>query len=344
MSNVIATWFYGEKKGEESEYPQVGGLSSTPEFYETYLKCVHVFFTSAALTNPEAELIFFTNLEKIPDLVGKKTLFVEHLQKLGVRIVQLELSKKLPKDWYGAWRNQMYIFDLLRWFKENEAKKNILILDSDCLITTNLAPLFKKIEVFDAICYDTTQACEYTLEKDINGISMKQMGDLYTEFYQESCPSITYYGGELVGLSTRILPQFLETFEVLWKNNYSLYQQKKDTKLNEEAHFLSMLYHRLGIGNQEANQYIKRMWTSKHFNNCNQKDSKLAIWHMPAEKNYGFSFLFDWLAKKEGKVEKDIWLKEAYRFLGFSTSLSDRMLNRTRRFIKRIELYHRRKK
>lgn len=96
-----------------------------------------------------------------------------------------------------------------------------------------------------------------------------------------------YKGGELIGVTSDLIPELLDCYSELWKFNYKLYERKQ-TKLNEEAHFLSVIYHHLGFDESIANRYIKRMWTAVKCDNVEPGDENLALWHLPAEKKYLF--------------------------------------------------------
>lgn len=296
MNNYLVTWFYAEKKDDESFYPSVGGNTSSPEFQKVYWRCVYDFYKSASLTqkNKNIHYLFFTNVPNLPtDIDGVN--FEEFFKENQIAVVQLELTNKTPEDWYGAWRNQFYLFDVLAYLQNIEG--NHLILDSDCFITKDLHAAFEDIEKHKIITYD----CGYQDTHSINGISTEQMRLLYAEFYSENVP-LRYKGGELIGLSSRTIPEILKVYRQLWKLNYTKYQ-RHETKLNEEAHFLSMIYARMGYMDSIANQYIKRMWTAIQCDNVENCDAELAIWHLPAEKKYAFESMFLWLRKECSEQE-----------------------------------------
>lgn len=177
--NYLITWFYGETKDNESFYPSVGGNTSSPEFHKVYWKCIYDFYRSAIITNGAAiQYRFFTNVPNIPteiDGVNLQQFFLDN----GIEVIHLELSKKTPSDWYGAWRNQLYEFDILKELSKEQGNC-YLILDSDILIRKELSPVFNNIKENGAICYE----CGYELNHDINGISIAQMRTLYDEIYR----------------------------------------------------------------------------------------------------------------------------------------------------------------
>ena len=70
-------------------------------------------------------------------------------------------------------------------------------------------------------------------------------------------------------------------------------------KLNEEAHFLSFLYGKLGYRGGTANEFIRRIWTQLRRHNACHEDMELSIWHVPAEKRYGLRDLYKLVIDQE---------------------------------------------
>ena len=137
--NYITTWFYKESKEEASFYPQLGQKGNSSLVHSIYMQIQVPFFVTFKHYNPEAKFIFFTNLKKenLPDYLTR--LF----DKLEVEVITLPYTCKPPKDWYPAWQNQFYLYDILRYMdtrmQENET---LLISDADCLCHTSLNTLF----------------------------------------------------------------------------------------------------------------------------------------------------------------------------------------------------------
>lgn len=106
--NYITTWFYKESKEEASFYPQLGQKGNSSLVHSIYMQIQVPFFVTFKYYNPEAKFIFFTNLTKedLPDYLTR--LFC----KLDVEVITLPYTCKPPKDWYPAWQNQFYLYDI----------------------------------------------------------------------------------------------------------------------------------------------------------------------------------------------------------------------------------------
>ena len=325
--NHIVTWFYGEHKGNESSYPSVGANTTELSFQVVYWKCIYDFFTSAFLTQKDTEYWLFTNVKTLPgpdDMNGLdlKSFFARH----NVRIIEQELSVQTPKDWFGEWRNQFYVYDILRYMMSH-AEGRMIVFDSDILFRKDISSLFDMIEQYGAVGYSLGDPDDVVK----NGTSNNDMTMLYEVYYGEKPrDTVRYRGGEFIAVTHDTAKRIVGEFDYLWPLNYAQYE-KGETKLTEEAHFLSMIYARLGITNILGGQFIRRIWTAAKFDTVQKEDAELAIWHLPAEKKYGFKALYSWL--REAPRTKDEYLAYLGRVVMIPGS---RTLRRLRRGFKRL--------
>ena len=285
MNNYIISWFYAENKEDESYYPSVGKNTSSFEFQKVYWRCIYDFYRSAVITQQkEVKYLFFTNLEKLPkdvDGVDMEEFFLRY----HIEIVRKELSCKTPSNWFFQFRNQFYVYDIIDHLKDIEG--NHLILDSDCMFTRDISDLFALIEADGAAAYPVPHGDEYP----INGINLNGMKRLYREFYSEDMDELEYLGGEFISFRNDLGQKIMDEFHYLWKLNYKLYEEGKE-KLNEEAHFWSFIYFRLGFRKFEGVKYTRRIWTAAQLDDITPKDMELPIMHLPAEKRYVFKDMF----------------------------------------------------
>lgn len=289
--DYIISWFFAEQEGNESSYMQINAKSTSGKFQKTYWKCILCFFYSSLRKNKNAKHILYTNINNFPKIDGVDT--KKFFEKNNIEIRLKELSNQTPKDWYKAWRNQFYVFDILtdlsNIVKNDDA---VIIVDSDCIINNNLDNLFNEIRKLKAVCYEI----KYRDDHNINGINIKQMGQLYKQFYGED-KKIGYYGGEFIAVKGEIISRIVYEYHKLWNLNYLKYKNNQ-IKLNEEAHFLSIIYHKINVENSSGNHYIKRIWNGFNYNNYEKKDKYLDIYHLPAQKVTGFSYFFKKIVKR----------------------------------------------
>lgn len=302
FKNYIATWFYRESHEEASYYPQAGGRGDSALLHSVYMQIQVPFFTTFRHYNPEAELLFFTNLEadQLPPFL------TELFQRTRTEVVTLPYRNRPPKGWYKAWMNQFYVYDI---FKEMERRMQpgdtLLVCDADCLCRTPLHSLFQSIRTDGSALYDL--GCPQGFS--INGTTLAQMEEFYTSCYGERPSSpMAYYGGEFIDLRADAVHGVNREFPVVWQFNFNL---PADTaRLHEEAHIFSVLAERLHLRYATANRYVKRLWTTPIYNNVSPGDEKLSVWHLPSEKKFGLYRLYRILERDKGILdEQRFWAK-----------------------------------
>jgi hypothetical protein len=302
----ICTWIYLDSPEESSEYPQVGKKSHLPDFQAVYWRCVAVFFALSKQFNPDKRHLLFSNLlpEAFPTVDGVD--LKRFLSDLDVQVLTLPLHWQTPEGYFGKWRNQFYIFDILTFLEKNAqsapappapgSEPCYLILDSDCIINGSLGPLFAEIRQHGLMALPMP----YDAAHDINGISRRDMRRLYAELDgQDPGTDPVYYGGEVFAASLPLIRQINAIAPKVWDNMLERHRGKQP-KLNEEAHFLSYCYHKIGrFGHLEG--FVKRIWTAPHHNNVRPEDTQLPIWHLPSEKTGGIALIFRQMREQAGK-------------------------------------------
>lgn len=308
--NYIATWFYKESKEDASFYPQAGQTGDSELVHSIYMQIQVPFFATFRHYNPDAKLLFFTNVENLPGYLE------ELFAKLDVEIVRIPYRCLPPDGWYSAWRNQFYLYDIWQYMgKQMQDNDKLLICDADCLCTTSLSPMFDEVTTQGSALYELSR----DPDQRMHSISLKEMTELYEACYrQKASKPIYYYGGEFFALRGDIVKEVNKAYPALWEYNLRMFKENRP-KLNEEALFFSVLAERLNIRNDIANRYIKRMWTYPKFNNVKKGDEKLAIWHLPYEKKRGLYYLYLLLQENPFIQDEQAFWKKASFYTGVPT-------------------------
>jgi hypothetical protein len=293
---AIATWFVADKPGEETNFPQVGGTSSSAEFQKIYWRCVADFFASSLRHNPGAAHLLFTNTDiPIVDDVNLSELF----RNWGVQVIILPITFRLPRSAAKSWGNQLYILDIIKFAAKNMETDNMVVLDCDCVWTSTAERISEAISQFGCLTY-TLNDRHYPWNAPINGVSRQEMAaalhkwtaDCVIDVREEmrNVSSVHYHGGEIFAATREVCCRMAILINSLW--DWLVKAGIQGHGIKEEAHFLSILYAAASYSNYTANPFIKRMWTTFHLNNIERSDCDLAIWHLPAEKKTGFRRLF----------------------------------------------------
>lgn len=282
----ICTWFYAELPGEESYYPQVGGISSSPQFQSIYLRCVVNFFATSLRQNPDTQHIVFTNLESLPHIGSFDTMAFLHAK--GIQLITLPLTYQTPIGFHGQWRNQFYIFDLIKYLTATATDEdNYFILDSDCVWIKPVSYVLPDLEHYGLLTYDLKG-------RENIEVSEEDLKEIYTEL--DNKPMIRapiYFGGEWFAAKGKDIKKVADEVDSVWQYGLHRFEQNQP-KLIEEAYALSYIYHRLGYTAGSANPHIKRMWTAGKYipTNVSNQDYHLTLWHLPDEKKSGLRELF----------------------------------------------------
>jgi len=288
MRSTVATWLIADDAGSESIFPQVPGRSSSRRFQEVYWRCVIVFFASCQRHTTLANYILFTNVEP-PTIEGLN--ISSWLEKHSIRIVNLQISHRLPKRRCSSWGNQFYLLDIVKYAANTESIGTLLLFDSDCFWLGSPDLMIESVERYGVLTY----ALWYDENQIVNGFSRRTLTELYERFFGEQAGcTLTYSGGEIFAASGDAIQELAQECAMLWKKNLEA-MHRNESWCQEEAQFLSLLYHRHRYEIGTANQFLKRIWTAPGFSgfrNTSAGDRDLLVWHLPAEKRFGFRDMF----------------------------------------------------
>lgn len=289
----IAVGFCADSKGEESNYPQVGGTSSSVPFQAVYWRCVVVHFASSVRNNPNAHHILFTNLKHIPNIGDLKT--EDFLSGIGVEIVNLPFTYQPPVSYFDSWRSTFYKLDMLKYLGNIcEPDDNCIILDSDCIWINSVDGILPSIEKHGFLTYEIDYHTSNPTAKDIiSGLSKSDVQKIHEELEHTRLNEVPkHFGAEIIAGSGQDMKKVSTEIDSIWEISLKR-AVNGQIKFNTEEHMLSFVYKKLGYVAGTANPYIKRIWTERtEYNNARNEDFALSIWHVPAEKVHGIKRLF----------------------------------------------------
>lgn len=298
MNNYLATWMYVEDK--EKLYSQVG-KSGSESFNIVYWRCVYCFYKTSILTQKNIKYYFFTNID-VPENVDGFNL-KQFMKFNNIETVKLQYTYAPPEDWCDSWWVEMFEFDILNYCKNIEGRW--LILDVDCIMRKSLLPVFDIIEADGGINYHVG----YSLEHNINGLTVKEEREIYENVFKEAANDLHHRGGEFVGIRSDMIEEMLSLYNILYKDSIDKYKTGRKRLITEE-HFFSLIFYRLGYRYAKGNEFIRRLWSAKEFDDIRIEDNTLAIWHLPAEKKRGFVSLFHFLRNEPDKDAYLAYLEE----------------------------------
>lgn len=283
-ANILATGFVADLPSEASRYPSAGRDSSSAAFQAIYWRCICVLMYSARLNNPGLRLLLFTNVTP-PAVNGIDVNSL--LVSWGVEIVVLPLTHRIADGRATSWGNVFYFLDIAEYLARFPSEVSVALIDTDVIVTGSLKELFTTIDTSGFVMYEVGTAPDH----DVNGMAPREMANLATEIF-EGTPlrQPVHYGGELLGVSVRSIREELPAMRELWNRIHG--NAGPETGIRTEEHFWSVLLSGRGISPATAGFAIKRMWTSPRLNTVRPGDEAIPLWHLPAEKRYGFNYLF----------------------------------------------------
>lgn len=280
---IIATGFVADTPDVASDYPSAGANSSSSGFQSIYWRCIAVFLFSAAVNARGCRRMLFSNVAApVVDGIDMGDAFA----RMGAETVRLPLYRRIK----GAkqWGNVFYFLDILHHLP---ADARLALFDNDVVLVGPVAPLVHRIGQAGIAGYAVnTQSWE-----NVNGMTMAH-GARLAEVLGGAAQSgaIVHLGGEFFGLDLARMPQALPVFDALWDKVVNGIDGMD--AIRTEEHFWSVAAAAQGWQVDIANDQVKRMWTARNYRTVAPGDEALSVWHLPAEKRYGFVDLFRWIA------------------------------------------------
>jgi hypothetical protein len=239
----------------------------------------------------------FTNADSL-SIAGRDV--VRDLDRIGVVTIRRPLTYKVPGTWQASFRNQFYLFDILSVLGSMGGFDHALVADSDCVWVDSFARISESLEGSECALMEIP----YEPDKVVNGLSRDELRPLMDRLGMQ--PKLagppSYFGGECVVFSremcNRISLRAMEVFATLVELHRADHRV-----VCEEAHLLAMVMAESSINYVDLRPLVKRIWTSRRFRNATDADLSLALWHLPAEKKFGFMRLYRRLAAHPDLLE-----------------------------------------
>lgn len=287
QSSLLATGLVIDRPEEASRFPSAGGSSADPRVQAVYWRCVATLFASARINNPDQRLALFSNVPP-PRIDGTDIAAI--LDRYGVEVRRVPLTARLASDRTAAWGNVLYFLDILADLSRRDPRCNVALVDSDVLVTAPLAPLFARIAASSFVGYRLASGPD----EDINGMTRQDMAAAACEIAGVPTPPPDHFGGELLGTTMAAWAKHGPLFQALYQQSAA--GAGPCAAILTEEHIYSIALALIDQGVTDANDLIKRIWTSPKYNTATPGDENLPLWHLPAEKRYGLADMYRWLA------------------------------------------------
>ena len=298
---IIATCFYAESKADESEYFQVHLPPATSAFQDVYWRAITVgFATSWVQHGDAARHVLITNAPppKSVDGFDLGGLF----DRFGIEVVIVSFEHAVPATLSASYRGCFFKLDALQWLARTlEADQVGYLVDSDCVWLGPSSRLESRTHHFGVSVLDL-QLDPYEPINDITRIDAQAIYaqlDLPIDLGGAAPP---HYGGEFYAGTGTALRKLVQTVELVHAANLDAHRRGLPA-LPTEEYVLTAAAQIVGASPRATYGLVRRLWTDDSFRTVRPSDTKLDLWHVPAEKTRGLARLFTAFATEHEIVE-----------------------------------------
>lgn len=275
-----------DDKSEATEFPSAGQNSASSEFQLIYWQCVALCLMTSVTHNPDCTHLLFCN-KPIPTVAPPEV--VANLASLGVVFVELPLSYRLPEGSISRWGNVFYVLNIIEYFVEKLPHDILIFTDADCIWRKSARSITSLLTNHDCLVYSLRPDDQKNYEGDVllNGMSRKKMVAVLDEvFHKTLVETPPHNGGEFFAATRQYCAGIIPQIRTLWE--YACIHASETDSIKTEEHFLNILAWANDVQSYTADGIVRRLWTNFGDVNVRATDTELVIWHLPAEKKFGF--------------------------------------------------------
>lgn len=306
MSRTAVAMAFAEVAPEQN--PNVRSRSeagpSTP-----YMMCLVVAYSSLRRWNPDLELQLVTNAP----LGGE---WQAALDDLDVYTIRTPFDHQPPAGFTKRFSGSLFLLDALEILQH----QSTLYLDPDVVCLGALKPM---LATLSRTC--GALPIHYPMFDNINGITL---GDTW-RFHEElgEAPGVpVHLGGECYYIPEDSASTVLARAEYAWRRSLAASELGRPHFVTEE-HLMTYALRNLPLHSVEP--WLKRIWTTPRHRTVDGSECGLVLWHLPAEKDRGFTHLYPsardreswfWTSPREEFVDRmgrsmGVWRRPPRRFL-----------------------------
>lgn len=237
----------------------------------TYFQCIVVSFASLRYLHPTLQLQLTTN-RSLPEEYSRQ------LEAINVNTKLVTYEHNPPASFGNRFRGCFYLIDAIK--AENE---DTLYLDPDIFCIRPIPIEKMKLDSIAAL------DLKFGDLKNINGITPKDARSISSLLLGKTFDNVhKHFGGEAIYIPNILKEKLVTEIEVIWQKNLILAEMGR-AFLPTEEHILSIVFSNYTV--EELNFIILRIWTTIKYSKTEGGKTdlgRLSLWHLPAEKSYGF--------------------------------------------------------
>lgn len=256
-----------------------------------YWRCAALSLMTARTHNPDASLFLFCNR---PVEAAVPPEVMTQLRAADVTLVQLPLTYRLPKGSVQRWGNVFYVLDIMRYFVERMTLDALVLVDADTLWRRPATALNAALAEHGCLLYSLRPEDQKRYEGDVllNGMSRRKMVEVLAEVCgKHLAEPPPHNGGEIFAATRDYCIRVLPLLPKLW--DHACAHAHEVDSIKTEEHLLNILAWSQDMPSYTCNPFIRRLWTNFKDVNVRSADTELTIWHLPAEKKFGFRRMWE---------------------------------------------------
>ncbi|RUR01231.1 hypothetical protein [Labedella endophytica] len=276
---------------------------------EAYYKSMIVSFASARRVDPQVRLILVSNESAPPK-------FKVALDQFEVETIVVEFLHRPPAGFTPAFEGSLFLLDALNAVDDDQ----VILMDPDVLVLRPLA------DVVDALKGKVgVLPLPYEPDRVVNGLSRRQAQRIHVQLGgQDSLAD--HYGGEFYVIPREHMSAVRSNAAVAWSAALDSFATKSPHFFTEE-HVLNFALR--FVPRESLSTHVKRVWTAHSHRNVAPSDQGLHAWHLPAEKDRGFSAMFDSVMDQKSwfwSSDEDVFVRQASKVMGLSGRSTKRVV------------------
>jgi hypothetical protein len=237
-----------------------------------YFRSMVVAFASVRRFNANVQLSLITN-EPPPQP------FSAQLNVLGVQVREVPFSHRPPLGFARTFSASLYLLDAL----DSLTDEVTVLIDPDVLCIRSLHAMISTAGNAVGVL-----PIDYQPDHNVNGLTRSEAGELHALLGEPSiCP--THFGGEVYVIPSQFLVAIRERCDEAWALSLDRHVRGM-SKFQTEEHVLSFALR--GVPTEDMQAFVHRIWTAHRLRQVDGRESRLTLWHLPAEKDRGFALIY----------------------------------------------------
>lgn len=260
--------------------PNYQGSDATQE----YLRCALVLFTSIRKFHPSASCTMHTN-------VPLEENWLVRYQEVGCENKVTSFEHFPPPGFISTFQASLFLLDVLSNLPDSGLH---VIVDPDVIcvapipmsLSQGIGPRIGVLEM------------GFGKDQKINGLSPSEIC-LIEKMHGHANPNLKYFGGELFVVPGRMTSYIRSAIAKAWEISIQDFYSGKP-HLTTEEHVLT--YALSESDTFDLSNVGARIWTTSKYRLLPHNLKELALWHLPAEKEFGFRKMYQSTTNANAKL------------------------------------------